>query len=65
MNAQRAENPKRKQRNAAAISEPPVPAMYDVPDRLTGRESLEVLRQLHPERNWRFVEIDITYEVRV
>jgi len=61
--AQRADNPKHKQRNATTTPELPVPAMYDVPDRLTGRESLEILRQLHPKRDWRFVEIDIDYEV--
>jgi hypothetical protein len=41
-----------------------IPETYDVPDRLTGRESLSVLRQLHSKRNWNFVEIDVSYPVR-
>lgn len=36
--------------------------VYDVPDRLTGRESLGMLRRLHPGREWRFVEVDIDYQ---
>lgn len=37
--------------------------VYDVPDRITGRETVAELRGIHPEREWRFVEIDITYNV--
>ena len=37
--------------------------IYDVPDRLTGRESVEMLRRLHPDREWRFVEVNIDYQV--
>lgn len=40
-------------------------SVYDVPDRLTGRETLKELRRIHPERVWRFVEIDIEYQVRI
>lgn len=36
---------------------------YDVPDRMTGRETVAELRKLHPEREWRFVEVDVTYQV--
>ena len=36
---------------------------YDVPDRLTGRAAAAELRRLHPERDWRFIEVDVTYEV--
>jgi hypothetical protein len=36
---------------------------YDVPDRVTGRETVTELRKLHPEREWRFVEVDVTYQV--
>jgi hypothetical protein len=36
---------------------------YDVPDRVTGRETVAELRKLHPEREWRFVEVDVTYQV--
>jgi hypothetical protein len=39
-------------------------ATYDVPDRLTGREAVAELRRLHPDRDWRFLEVDVTYEVR-
>ncbi|GHJ86402.1 hypothetical protein NliqN6_2804 [Naganishia liquefaciens] len=35
---------------------------YDVPDRLTGRETLEELQRIHPERDWRFVEVDVKYQ---
>lgn len=35
--------------------------VYGVPDRLTGREAVDELRSLHPEWEWRFVEIDVTY----
>ncbi|CAG2058730.1 unnamed protein product [Timema podura] len=34
----------------------------DVPDRKTGRQTWAELRQLHPERNWNFVEIDVSQE---
>jgi hypothetical protein len=37
--------------------------MYDVPDRLTGREAVDELVRLNPEREWRFVEVDVTYKV--
>ncbi len=37
--------------------------VYDVPDRLTGREAVDELARLQPEREWRFVEVDVTYEV--
>ncbi|XP_035791994.1 asparagine synthetase domain-containing protein CG17486-like [Anopheles albimanus] len=33
---------------------------WNVPDRLTGRESLEELRLLRPGRKWNFVEINVT-----
>ena len=36
---------------------------YDVPDRLTGRETLAELQKIHPDREWRFVEVDVTYQV--
>lgn len=32
---------------------------FAVPDRITGRSSLQELKKLCPEREWRFVEIDI------
>nr|CAD7264106.1 unnamed protein product [Timema shepardi] len=34
----------------------------DVPDRKTGRQTWAELRQLHPKRNWNFVEIDVSQE---
>lgn len=33
---------------------------WNVPDRLTGLQTLQELRTLHPERTWNFVEINIT-----
>jgi hypothetical protein len=49
-----------------AISELPIEdttSIYDVPDRITGRETVEELRKIHPEREWRFVEINVEYQV--
>jgi hypothetical protein len=43
--------------------EEPCVGVYDVPDRLTGRETVAELRKIHPEREWRFVEIDVEYQV--
>lgn len=37
--------------------------IYDVPDRLTGRETVAELRRIHSNREWRFVEIDVEYQV--
>ncbi|CAH0405005.1 unnamed protein product [Chilo suppressalis] len=36
---------------------------YDVPDRLTGKQSLEELKELCPHRNWIFKEINIPNDV--
>lgn len=38
-------------------------ASYDVPDRLTGKQSLEELKQMCPHRNWIFKEINIPNDV--
>jgi len=35
---------------------------YDVPDRMTGKAGLQELRALSPEREWRFIEVDIQSE---
>jgi len=35
---------------------------FDVPDRLTGKAGLKELQDLNPERQWNFVEINITQE---
>lgn len=35
---------------------------FDVPDRLTGKAGLKELQNLHPERQWIFVEINVTQE---
>jgi len=35
--------------------------IYNVPDRLSGLEELQELRQLCPNRQWNFVEININY----
>lgn len=36
---------------------------YDVPDRITGREAYEELQHVCPNRDWRFVEVNIGFEV--
>ncbi|TPX45497.1 hypothetical protein SeLEV6574_g03840 [Synchytrium endobioticum] len=36
--------------------------MYDVPDRLTGRKAVAELRCVAPDREWRFVEINVSFE---
>ncbi|KAM4558465.1 asparagine synthetase domain-containing protein 1 [Odontesthes bonariensis] len=35
---------------------------FDVPDRLTGKAGLKELQDLNPERQWNFVEINVTQE---
>ncbi|XP_023806590.1 asparagine synthetase domain-containing protein 1 [Oryzias latipes] len=35
---------------------------FDVPDRITGKAGLKELQDLNPERQWNFVEINITRE---
>ncbi|CAG8602481.1 28227_t:CDS:2, partial [Racocetra persica] len=37
-------------------------SIYDVPDRLTGRQGVEELRKISPNRIWNFVEVDVPYE---
>lgn len=36
---------------------------YMVPDRIGGLEALEELRQVCVGRDWRFIEVDVTFEV--
>lgn len=36
--------------------------VYDVPDRLTGRDSWRELRRLCPRRRFNFVEVDVPYD---
>jgi hypothetical protein len=36
---------------------------YDTPDRLSGYEALAELRAACEGREWRFVEVNVTYEV--
>ncbi|KAJ2960335.1 hypothetical protein NQZ79_g4310 [Umbelopsis isabellina] len=38
------------------------PVNYDVPDRKTGRCSVQELRAISPKRTWNFVEINVPYE---
>ncbi|XP_028848097.1 asparagine synthetase domain-containing protein 1 [Denticeps clupeoides] len=38
------------------------PSGFDVPDRITGRSGLQELRRLCPDREWNFVEINVTPE---
>lgn len=35
---------------------------FDVPDRITGRSGVKELQDMNPERQWNFVEINITQE---
>lgn len=35
---------------------------YDVPDRLTGKQSFQELQRIAPTRSWRFVEVDVPFE---
>lgn len=37
-------------------------SIYDGPDRLTGKATVQELRQLRPDRDWNFIEVDVTYE---
>ncbi|KAI9317483.1 asparagine synthase-domain-containing protein [Dichotomocladium elegans] len=50
----RSENAKKKEKHH-------VISMYDTPDRITGRAGVTELRHIAPERNWRFVEINVPY----
>lgn len=62
--AKRKQKGKEKATDAQEIEEP-CAGVYDVPDRVTGRETVAELRRIHPEREWRFVEIDVEYQVRI
>ncbi|PWN33276.1 uncharacterized protein FA14DRAFT_60069 [Meira miltonrushii] len=35
---------------------------YDVPDRVTGKQSFQELQRVAPTRHWRFVEVDVPFE---
>ncbi|KAG0242551.1 hypothetical protein BGW41_003909 [Actinomortierella wolfii] len=37
-------------------------AKYNVPDRITGRESVAELRRIAPDRHWNFVEVNVPFE---
>ncbi|KAK2588827.1 hypothetical protein KPH14_001698 [Odynerus spinipes] len=37
-----------------------VPQVYDTPDRKTGRQTLSELSQIYPDREWNFIEINVT-----
>lgn len=45
----------RKQKLKAPLDYSTIDVMYDVPDRVTGRQELEELRRLSPNRTWNFV----------
>lgn len=36
-------------------------SVYDTPDRITGKDGVEELRHIAPERKWNFVEINVPY----
>lgn len=38
---------------------------YKVPDRIGGLEALEELKQVCFGREWRFIEVDVTFEVSI
>ena len=43
-------------------ADPPVNSpIYDVPDRITARNSWEELKRLRPERRWNLVEVNVPY----
>ncbi|GAA6049277.1 hypothetical protein JCM3770_005918 [Rhodotorula araucariae] len=42
--------------------DPPVTSkVYDVPDRLTARDSWEELKRLRPQRKWNLIEVNVPY----
>ncbi|WVQ80882.1 hypothetical protein IAT38_002989 [Cryptococcus sp. DSM 104549] len=55
-------SPKTPTSNGNAAPLPPVQGNYDVPDRLSGRDAVDELRDACPGREWRFVEVDVPYE---
>ncbi|KAI0095300.1 asparagine synthase-domain-containing protein [Irpex rosettiformis] len=52
----------RKQKMKARLDYSTITVKYDVPDRVTGRQELEELRRLCPDRTWNFVEINVPFE---
>ncbi|KAF9427547.1 hypothetical protein BGZ76_002299 [Entomortierella beljakovae] len=40
----------------------PQPSKYNVPDRVTGYESLAELKRIAPNRHWNFVEVNVPFE---
>lgn len=59
MESVRVENSKEEQKEEK-IQEPK--SIYDGPDRLTGKATVEELRRLRPDRDWNFIEVDVTYQ---
>ncbi|KAI8074573.1 asparagine synthase-domain-containing protein [Gongronella butleri] len=51
-----------KQQKKHSSSNEPERSPYDTPDRLTGRATLQELREMAPERQWHFIEIDVPYK---
>lgn len=47
--------------DSEAPPKPLDPSVYNVPDRLTGRDSWRELQKLRPGRRWNFVEVDVPY----
>ncbi|XP_077583670.1 asparagine synthetase domain-containing protein 1 [Stigmatopora nigra] len=50
------------QKPSQSKSEAETCSKFDVPDRITGRSGLKELQVLAPERQWNFVEVDVTRE---
>ncbi|CAI2174150.1 8408_t:CDS:10 [Funneliformis geosporum] len=60
------ENPRiqqaKKDKKKRISHEVPKNSIYNVPDRLTGRQGVEELRKIAPDRKWNFVEVNVPYE---
>ncbi|KAI7885743.1 hypothetical protein K492DRAFT_203752 [Lichtheimia hyalospora FSU 10163] len=55
------ENPRSQNAKKNKQNNPSPSATYDTPDRITGREGVQELRLIAPERQWNFVEINVPY----
>lgn len=52
-------NKKKNQRNTAKEG---TDYSYDVPDRITGKQGTQALKNLHPIRQWNFIEVNVSQE---
>ncbi|ORX49874.1 hypothetical protein DM01DRAFT_1338005 [Hesseltinella vesiculosa] len=59
------ENPRSvqaRQNQKRSATNTPVRSTYDTPDRLTGKSGVQELRDMAPERQWHFVEVNVPFE---